>query len=223
VSAIEQRLETLGLRLPRPMAPPPGYEFPFALVRISGGYAHASGHGPADGPDYLMRGKVGDALTVDEGYEAARLSALSMLAGLKDAVGDLDRVIGWVRARLRQLHARLPAHVPRRQRVQRPRARALGRGGTARPCCAGCRRTALRHPDRRRGDRRDRRLRARRRRRRHPHLPQSAAALCVTGGLSTSPLPASALWLAKAHFGNPDGPELQELIRATLSVYPPAL
>jgi hypothetical protein len=55
VSTIEQRLAELGLRLPAPMAPPPGAEFPFALVRISGGHAHASGHGPADGSTYLMQ------------------------------------------------------------------------------------------------------------------------------------------------------------------------
>jgi enamine deaminase RidA (YjgF/YER057c/UK114 family) len=98
VSTIEQRLAELGLQLPAPMAPPPGAEFPFALVRISGGHAYASGHGPADGSAYLMQGKVGEALTVEQGYEAARLCALSMLAAFQEALGDLDRVAGWVRA-----------------------------------------------------------------------------------------------------------------------------
>lgn len=97
MSTIEQRLEQLGLDLPEPMAPPPGQEFPFALVRVSGSYAHASGHGPANGSEYLMQGKVGDTITVEQGYEAARLSALSMLAALKQTLGDLDRVAGWVR------------------------------------------------------------------------------------------------------------------------------
>jgi enamine deaminase RidA (YjgF/YER057c/UK114 family) len=82
VSAIEQRLGELGLRLPAPMAPPPG----------------AAGHGPADGSAYLMQGKVGEALTVEQGYEAARLCALSMLAAFQEALGDLDRIAGWVRA-----------------------------------------------------------------------------------------------------------------------------
>jgi enamine deaminase RidA (YjgF/YER057c/UK114 family) len=97
VSTIEQRLEELGLRLPRPMAPPAGHQFPFALVRISGSRAYVAGHGPADGPDYLVQGKVGDTLSVEQGYEAARLSGLSMLAALKETLGDLDRVIGWLR------------------------------------------------------------------------------------------------------------------------------
>jgi enamine deaminase RidA (YjgF/YER057c/UK114 family) len=96
MSAIEQRLDKLGLRLPRPMAPPPGHEFPFALVRTSGIHAYASGHGPADGTDFLMQGRVGDTLTVEQGYEAARLSAL--LAALKETLGDLDRISGWLRA-----------------------------------------------------------------------------------------------------------------------------
>ena len=95
--AIEQRLEDLGLRLPRPMAPPPGHVFPFALVRLSGSHAYVSGHGPADGTEYLMQGKVGETLSVEQGYAAARMAALSMLAALKETLGDLDRVAGWLR------------------------------------------------------------------------------------------------------------------------------
>jgi enamine deaminase RidA (YjgF/YER057c/UK114 family) len=98
MSMIEQRLEELGLRLPQPMAPPPGHEFPFALVRVSGGYGYASGHGPADGTEYLIQGKVGDTLTVEQGYEAARLATLSMLAAFKQVLSDLDAIAGWVRA-----------------------------------------------------------------------------------------------------------------------------
>jgi enamine deaminase RidA (YjgF/YER057c/UK114 family) len=98
MSEIEKRLGELGLRLPQPMAAPQGRDFPFALVRTSGSYAYTSGHGPADGTSYLMHGKVGETLTVEEGVDAARLSALSMLAALKQTLGDLDRIVGWVRA-----------------------------------------------------------------------------------------------------------------------------
>jgi enamine deaminase RidA (YjgF/YER057c/UK114 family) len=98
MSAIEQRLGELGLRLPRPMAPPEGHQFPFALVRISGNRAYVAGHGPADGADYLVQGKVGDTLSVEQGYDAARLAGLSMLAALKETLSDLDRVTGWLRA-----------------------------------------------------------------------------------------------------------------------------
>jgi hypothetical protein len=46
----------------------------------------------------LVRGAVGDELSLREGYDAARLTALSMLASLKRALGDLDLVSRWVRA-----------------------------------------------------------------------------------------------------------------------------
>jgi enamine deaminase RidA (YjgF/YER057c/UK114 family) len=94
---IEDRLLELGLELPKPFAPPPGIEFSFDLVRINRGLAYASGHLPADGPDLLIRGRVGDELTPEQGYEAARLTALSMLAGLKQELGELDRIRGWVK------------------------------------------------------------------------------------------------------------------------------
>ena len=45
-----------------------------------------------------MQGKVGEDLSVEEGYEAARLTALSMLASLQETLDDLDRVVGWIRA-----------------------------------------------------------------------------------------------------------------------------
>jgi enamine deaminase RidA (YjgF/YER057c/UK114 family) len=98
MSAVEARLKELGPTLPRPMAPPPGTEYRFALVRVSARHAHISGHPPADGHHYPARGKLGRDLSVEEGHDAARLSALSMLASLKHTLGDLDRIAGWARA-----------------------------------------------------------------------------------------------------------------------------
>src|SRR6266853_1425113 len=45
-----------------------------------------------------VAGAVGRELTVDEGYRAARLTGLSILASLKWALGDLERVTRWLRA-----------------------------------------------------------------------------------------------------------------------------
>jgi enamine deaminase RidA (YjgF/YER057c/UK114 family) len=95
---IEDRIGELGLTLPRPFEPPPGMVFKFDLVRVSGPHAYVSGHLPMDGPDVLVQGRVGAELTVEEGYEAARLTTLSILAGLRQELGDLDRVTGWVKA-----------------------------------------------------------------------------------------------------------------------------
>jgi enamine deaminase RidA (YjgF/YER057c/UK114 family) len=99
---IEQRLAERGLVLPSLFSGPGGMRVPFDLVRIDGSVAYVSGHGPMDGAQQLMTGKLGDesaggALSIDDGYEAARLTCLSMLASLKDALGDLDRVTGWLK------------------------------------------------------------------------------------------------------------------------------
>ena len=95
---IDERLARIGLELPRPFAAPPGIEFRFELVRVSGRLGYVSGHLPMDGPEVLVRGRVGEELSVEQGYEAARLTGLSILASLREELEDLDRVSGWVRA-----------------------------------------------------------------------------------------------------------------------------
>jgi enamine deaminase RidA (YjgF/YER057c/UK114 family) len=98
VSTIEERLARMGLELPAVFAAPPGLEIRFDLVRVAGEMAYVSGHGPIDGASPLMVGKVGGRLTLEDGREAARLTALSILASLKAELGDLDRVKSWVKA-----------------------------------------------------------------------------------------------------------------------------
>jgi enamine deaminase RidA (YjgF/YER057c/UK114 family) len=100
---IEQRLADRGMVLPAPFAGPEGMRVTFDRVRVDGQLAYVSGHGPMDGSRLLMAGKVGgdvpgDWLSVDDGYQAARLTGLSILASLKAGLGDLDRVTGWLKA-----------------------------------------------------------------------------------------------------------------------------
>lgn len=95
---IESRLTELGLTLPAPLTPPPGVTFNFQLVKVHNGLAYIAGHGPFDGSTPLVQGVVGRDLTVEQGYEAARLTGLSMLASLKQELGELDRVTQWLRA-----------------------------------------------------------------------------------------------------------------------------
>jgi len=61
--------------------------------------AYISGHGPqnSDGSIAGPFGKVGAEVTVEQGYQAARLTALSMLGSLARELGDLDRITAWVR------------------------------------------------------------------------------------------------------------------------------
>src|SRR3954467_13690453 len=95
---IESRLREMGLQLPGPGAAPPGVRLPFELVRIHGDLAYVSGHGPFDGDRLLFTGRVGAEVSVEEAYDAARATGLSILASLERELGDLDRVSGWVKA-----------------------------------------------------------------------------------------------------------------------------
>jgi enamine deaminase RidA (YjgF/YER057c/UK114 family) len=91
---IEAKLEAMGLILPAPLVPPGNFE----LVTVHRGLAYVAGHGPFDGSTLLAEGLVGRDLTVEQAYDAARLTALSILASLKRELGDLDRVTQWLRA-----------------------------------------------------------------------------------------------------------------------------
>jgi enamine deaminase RidA (YjgF/YER057c/UK114 family) len=97
VASVSSRVAELGLELPRAFCAPPGVEFSFDTARVTGNLVHISGHGPLDGSQILVRGRVGEDLDVRQGYDAARLTGLSILATLKELLGDLDRVSGWVK------------------------------------------------------------------------------------------------------------------------------
>jgi enamine deaminase RidA (YjgF/YER057c/UK114 family) len=96
---VEAKLEELKLVLPEPIKVPSGLVLPFAWVRVRGDRAYVSGHGPLN-PDGSLSdplGKVGAEVSEEQGYEAARLTALSILGDLKRTLGDLDRVTAWLR------------------------------------------------------------------------------------------------------------------------------
>jgi enamine deaminase RidA (YjgF/YER057c/UK114 family) len=95
----ESRLQELGLKLPQPVQLPEGLHIPFAFVNIRGDRAHFSGH-PKSAPDGSIAGPfgvVGADLTTDQGYAEAREIGLSVLANLKAELGELSRIVGWVR------------------------------------------------------------------------------------------------------------------------------
>ncbi len=89
MSAIEAKLEQMGITLPDSPAPMANY---VPGVR-TGNLLYLAGLGPAARPDgSAPQGKVGKDLSVEEGYEAARLTGINILARLKGELGDLDRV-----------------------------------------------------------------------------------------------------------------------------------
>lgn len=86
----EARLEELGIELPAPQAPAANY---VPAVR-TGNLLYLAGVGPAKRADgSVLMGKVGAELTLEEGYEAARLVCLNIISRLKAEIGDLDRVV----------------------------------------------------------------------------------------------------------------------------------
>ena len=85
---VETRLRELGVTLPTPPAPVASY-VPFVIV---GKLVHVSGQVSVDAAGGI-KGKLGDAIEVEEGQAAARLCGLNLLAQVKAACGgDLDKV-----------------------------------------------------------------------------------------------------------------------------------
>ncbi len=90
----EERLVQLGLRLPEA----PKAVATYSSVVRSGSFLFVAGQGPMIKGQPKYRGKVGEAVTLEEGYEAARLSCLNALAIARDAVGGLSKIKRAVRA-----------------------------------------------------------------------------------------------------------------------------
>lgn len=93
---VDERLRELGIALPEPSSPVAVY-VPF---RLSGRQVFIAGQIPPLDADIPVTGKLGRDLTVEQGYAAARLAGLRVLAQLKAACGgDLDRVVHCVQLR----------------------------------------------------------------------------------------------------------------------------
>ena len=86
----DERLRELGLELPEPPT------LPFAPrlrpVLVHGGVAYLSGNGT-----FAVTGRVGDDLTIEEGYQAARGAGLALLRSIHDELGSLERVSRWLK------------------------------------------------------------------------------------------------------------------------------
>ena len=85
----EAALKRLGIELPKPAAPVANY---VRAVR-TGNLVFLAGHGPSLPEGGYVTGRIGDdGMTVEKGYQAARLTGISLLASLKAEIGSLDRV-----------------------------------------------------------------------------------------------------------------------------------
>lgn len=83
-----ERIESLGLVLP-PAPPPAGLYKPVLVVD---NFLYISGQGCMRTDGTLIKGRVGDNLSLEEGTAAARQTALTMLATITTHFGDVDRI-----------------------------------------------------------------------------------------------------------------------------------
>jgi enamine deaminase RidA (YjgF/YER057c/UK114 family) len=84
----EARLKQLGITLPEVPAPVANY-LPY---RIAGNLLFLAGQGPRGADGKMLTGKVGAEVSVEEGYQRARIIGLQLLSATRIALGSLDRV-----------------------------------------------------------------------------------------------------------------------------------
>lgn len=84
----EEKLASLGLTLPTVGKPVANY----VPYRIAGNLLYLSGQGPRLPSGGMALGKLGRDVTIEEGYEHAKLTGLSLLAVAKAAIGELSRI-----------------------------------------------------------------------------------------------------------------------------------
>jgi len=85
---VEKKLKEQGIELFKPSAPMANY---VKAVRV-GNLIFLAGHGPTKADGSNITGKVGKELTLEQGYDAARQTGISILSTLKAEIGDLNKV-----------------------------------------------------------------------------------------------------------------------------------
>jgi enamine deaminase RidA (YjgF/YER057c/UK114 family) len=88
-NSIAERIAELGLALPEAPSPSANY-VPYV---VTGNLLYVSGQLPLKDGHVAFTGRVGETLTIEDGYASAKLCALNVVAQVSAAVGDrLDRV-----------------------------------------------------------------------------------------------------------------------------------
>tara|TARA_B100000214_G_scaffold11949_1_gene8563 strand:+ start:335 stop:916 length:582 start_codon:yes stop_codon:yes gene_type:complete len=95
---VEEKIKQLNIELPIPGEPIANY---VPTVRFSetknSMLVYVSGTGPRkENGDYLT-GRLGDDMTIEEGYDAAKLTGINILASLKKEIGDLNKIKRFVK------------------------------------------------------------------------------------------------------------------------------
>ena len=84
----EAKIKEMGFELFEPSKPIANY----VKAVQTGNLVFLAGHGPSKADGSYISGRLGDDLTVEQGYEAAQFAALALLSSLKAEIGDLSKV-----------------------------------------------------------------------------------------------------------------------------------
>ena len=97
---VEGKLEALGISLPD-FSRDGYYGTSYGSMKAqhqTGNILFLSGHLPEKGGKLIHPGVLGKDVTTEQGYEAARVTGINCLAGIKYAIGDLDNVVSIIRS-----------------------------------------------------------------------------------------------------------------------------
>jgi enamine deaminase RidA (YjgF/YER057c/UK114 family) len=89
MTAVEQRLEALGLELPAPARP----SFNYLPVVVHGDLVFVSGQLPKEDGEVRITGRVGEEINLEEARRAARISVLQGIAVAADALGGVEHIV----------------------------------------------------------------------------------------------------------------------------------
>jgi enamine deaminase RidA (YjgF/YER057c/UK114 family) len=96
--SVRDQLLRMGLEIPPAQVAPAGVRLTYRRLVRWGDMVWIAGHGPTHGAAWGSKlGKVGTALTLEEGIAAARLTALNVLGTIERELGSLDRVACWLK------------------------------------------------------------------------------------------------------------------------------
>ncbi len=85
---ISDRLAELNIQIPEPVVPLGSY----TPALLSGNNIYVSGQLPLQNGSLIYKGRVGDEISIEQGYEAARLAAINALSAISTIIDNLDRI-----------------------------------------------------------------------------------------------------------------------------------
>jgi enamine deaminase RidA (YjgF/YER057c/UK114 family) len=88
IKKIEERLLELNIEIPKPLIPLGSY----SPAVISGSFVYVSGQLPIQNGELLYKGRVGEQVSLEQGFKAARIAAINAISAITTVVDDLNRI-----------------------------------------------------------------------------------------------------------------------------------